>query len=700
MQHENQPSEPLAAELRALFERAKLPTDPTLASQILALTNDPASTADDFGDLIRADPALATRTLGAANSVYYAQSTPVTTIERAVTVLGLNQIKTAALGFQLIAHLDRLGGTPFDMKAFWQRSLVRACYAKALARTIVKELEQEAFLVGLLQEIGVVLLVQLFGSSYAELYGASLSPTAFYTVEQGAFPHTHADAVAVMGREWKLPELIVRPLENHHRRPTLGDDPQREDLLWAVSYLVGGVRLGADLSVDPNEDEVRQFAVTSLGLNEEGLTQIQQNAAAEYHAVSAVFCDVLPENVDIADLLNEANRQLTSTALAAGQRVLDVEKARSQILEEQTQLRQALSEYRERAALDPLTHVLNRGAIADALLEVSRANLAEGTPVGVLFIDLDDFKKLNDAHGHQVGDNVLKAVAATLAGHSWADAAVGRYGGEEFVVMLGGVSADACRTAGECVVNLVRGICTAELGCDGGLTCSVGSVWADDFRRYSPDQVVAFADELMYRAKRGGKNQSCFGLMPATPSSIEPSHDRPLSTPCTAVAAMADHQSHGEIQIEALMRLSRQLNANDADDCAEMRRRERSKIVAPCVCSYFASDGATMEKCQSATRNLSTGGVSLLIPLPLARGEPIEIFLPRPGADLYLAGLVAFGRHVAGGVHEIGVQLMTHSRKPILSADPAAALEQHDWVTQALAAKPKTSVKQAVAALA
>ncbi len=182
--------------LRSVFERARIPTNPSIAIEILRLADDPGSSADQFAAVITADPALAARLLEMANTAIFAQREPVTTIKRAVTLLGLRRIRMAALGFQLVAHLDRLGGTHFDLGAFWRQSVLRACLAREIAARVVPSCAEEAFLIGLLQDCGILVLVQAFGQEYADLYGSALSPTAFFIAERERFAHDHAQAIA------------------------------------------------------------------------------------------------------------------------------------------------------------------------------------------------------------------------------------------------------------------------------------------------------------------------------------------------------------------------------------------------------------------------------------------------------------------------------------------------------------------------
>src|SRR3990172_5427453 len=328
----------LSGDLCRLFAKAKMPTNPALATELLRLTKDTKANAGDFAGLIRTDPALATRLLKTANSVQFAQRTPVTTIERAVSVLGLYRVKTAALSFQLVSHLDRLGGVPFDMKAFWQHSVLRACLARSIAQTAVPQRQEEAFLVGLLEDCGVLLLVQVLGASYATLCRSSLSPAGFYAVERDSFPYTHLDAISVMASEWKLPPIIALPVARHHDRVQPMDDGSEVDQLSAIAYFVGGLRFASDLAALPEDEALREFGAASLRLDDAAWTLAQQRAAEEYGRVSVLFGSVLPQEIDVGDLLSEANRQLAAAARDTEQRVFNVEAERVAIQQNQRQL--------------------------------------------------------------------------------------------------------------------------------------------------------------------------------------------------------------------------------------------------------------------------------------------------------------------------------------------------------------------------
>jgi diguanylate cyclase (GGDEF)-like protein len=170
-------------------------------------------------------------------------------------------------------------------------------------------------------------------------------------------------------------------------------------------------------------------------------------------------------------------------------------------------LQHALLEERELARLDPLTGVANPRAFRDALeLEIVRAE-RHGWPLTVAYVDVDDFKRVNDRFGHAVGDEVLAAIAAELGAAVRRTDAVARLGGDEFAVVLPEADAAVGATIFERVVRAVRDTVTRR---GWSVTLSVGTVTCLEISECSPDRsgerLVTLADEAMYSAKQAGKN--------------------------------------------------------------------------------------------------------------------------------------------------------------------------------------------------
>jgi diguanylate cyclase (GGDEF)-like protein/PAS domain S-box-containing protein len=161
-------------------------------------------------------------------------------------------------------------------------------------------------------------------------------------------------------------------------------------------------------------------------------------------------------------------------------------------------------ELAHRAAHDPLTGLVNRTTVCDRLEEVIASSRHEDHPGAVLFCDLDQFKVVNDTHGHLIGDEVLATVARRIAATVRRSDTVGRYGGDEFLVVVPDISFGEAQ---EMADRLVRAI--DEPIVVGGATCRVGaSVGVVVLSgAASANEVLAQADEAMYGAKRVGEER-------------------------------------------------------------------------------------------------------------------------------------------------------------------------------------------------
>jgi two-component system, cell cycle response regulator len=167
-------------------------------------------------------------------------------------------------------------------------------------------------------------------------------------------------------------------------------------------------------------------------------------------------------------------------------------------------LRGERNNLRTRAGKDSLTGALSRGALSDS---VEKA-LSAGAPFAVLFADIDFFKRVNDTFGHQIGDLALQRVAETLASERRPGDVCGRYGGEEFVLVIQQVSTREAERAAERHRRAVAGL---RLGLCGGPEHITISIGVAAFDPALPDPSVASlfsrADAALYRAKRAGRDR-------------------------------------------------------------------------------------------------------------------------------------------------------------------------------------------------
>jgi diguanylate cyclase (GGDEF)-like protein len=168
--------------------------------------------------------------------------------------------------------------------------------------------------------------------------------------------------------------------------------------------------------------------------------------------------------------------------------------------------RRALTEAERHAQIDSLTGVLNRRSLIERLDAACLRARARGLPISLLFIDLDHFKEINDSFGHPAGDACLAAIIAPIQAELRQSDVIGRYGGEEFVVILSSADTAAAHPIAERILERVASVRVAGFGEPIGLTCSIGVATSDMLGVWG-EHLIARADAAVYAAKRSGRNR-------------------------------------------------------------------------------------------------------------------------------------------------------------------------------------------------
>ncbi|PIT01420.1 diguanylate cyclase [Bradyrhizobium nitroreducens] len=161
-----------------------------------------------------------------------------------------------------------------------------------------------------------------------------------------------------------------------------------------------------------------------------------------------------------------------------------------------------------RADHDALTGLLNRAGFLDALEAKLARPLREDRPFALFFSDLDAFKPINDTFGHAAGDQVLKVVAERLRKAVPGGAAVARMGGDEFVALVDGITADQALAMGQRIVDEIAAPCQIDGETPVTIGASVGIAMAPDHGS-QVDELLVVADMALYEAKSGGKSRCC-----------------------------------------------------------------------------------------------------------------------------------------------------------------------------------------------
>ena len=167
-----------------------------------------------------------------------------------------------------------------------------------------------------------------------------------------------------------------------------------------------------------------------------------------------------------------------------------------------SQLRQTHSQLAQLATQDPLTNALNARAFSHELAQELSRNRRYGRPLALIYLDLDDFKNVNDAHGHATGDAVLRLVADAMRSAVRQADVVGRLGGDEFGVLMPETDGDVAHAAANRLVSSIRTVFRGTPS----VTASVGVV-AVSGTEAGTDELLRKADQAMYAAKRAGKDR-------------------------------------------------------------------------------------------------------------------------------------------------------------------------------------------------
>ena len=280
--------------------------------------------------------------------------------------------------------------------------------------------------------------------------------------------------------------------------------------------LLGGPRLTAEQTHRLFETHVRDqaqaaFANARIGLLAV-LSQVQASigdaatSSAAYDAVLRSFEGGIGQSESIGDMRQELSGVLAHTHEIRS----SIASLSDELLSNRAQvnrLTEELQKLREDVLTDPLTGLVNRRGF-DQTIVALKAAASDGEPFSLVMIDIDHFKKINDTHGHLIGDRVIQQVASTMRSCVRGGDTAARYGGEEFALLLPATSTRGAQTVAEYIGNALRKERVGALKPDGGVgPVTVSSGVATYRSGESVEACIDRADRALYAAKQGGRNR-------------------------------------------------------------------------------------------------------------------------------------------------------------------------------------------------
>lgn len=211
-------------DLRNLLAAVQLPALPQSALKIMELARDPENGPAEFAVAIEVDPGLTGQVLRFVNSSYFGFSREVSSVKLAITLVGVRTIKNFVLWSAVFSLIPNPRCGSLDLKLLWQDSLRRGLFARNLAKRLGRKEAEEVFSAALLQDLAIPLLAKELPIEYTHLLAERAEGKCRLSeLEREHFGWTHAEAGALVTRQWKLPDEFSQLIEKHTSIPRSGD---------------------------------------------------------------------------------------------------------------------------------------------------------------------------------------------------------------------------------------------------------------------------------------------------------------------------------------------------------------------------------------------------------------------------------------------------------------------------------------------
>lgn len=487
-------------------EEIKLPSPPAIAIQILETVKKEDSNYDDLAQIISADPALTAKTMRMANSSIYALPQKIKTIEKAISIMGVNALKNIALSFVIAKDLRGEDEEDFDFKLFWKKA-VTAAIAADLFANIAGLKNDDIFVTALLQDIGILIMYLCRPDDYIRALNEKKAAEApINVIEKNIFGFDHQEVGSEILKSWGLPENIYAPIGCHHEKviPSTGYETLVDALI--VSDKISSVYHGLH-SIDKIEG-LKKILGIKYELDETKIKNLIDSVADKSLEMFSFF-DIDPGNIrPFSQILQEANEELSKLNLSYEHLLMKYkeEKKRAQIYA--NELKDTNEKLREMASRDGLTGLYNYKYFQKAMDKELNRSKRYARPFSLIMFDLDHFKKINDTYGHRIGDAVLKKVSAKVQKAVRTNDTVARYGGEEFMIILPETDLKGSVILAE---RIRKSIERTEIldGCHKiKATVSLGIATYQPCKKITTKtQIVDAVDAALYDAKNNGRNR-------------------------------------------------------------------------------------------------------------------------------------------------------------------------------------------------
>lgn len=504
--------------IQDILSSNNLPTLPIIATKLLALIAQEETTLIDIANLIAQDIALSAKVLRIANSSFYSFPQQISSINQAVSILGINAVRSLVLSFSFLAMGKGKLNSLFDFEQFWERSLVEAAAAKLIFEQITNSDAGEAFTSGLLQNIGQLVFAATLPQKYNQLLEQTKTRMAgtstmldveLRNLELQIFSTTHAEVGYAVAKAWGLPENLLLPIRYHHLPQEFTGSNQKQKQTIKATYLAN--LLANIFYSDIPEHYHKQFRTEAkqlLGLKVMDVNTVLKMIDTVIDQSAQYFGIKINPVKSVAEILQEANLRLSLINLSYEEMNRELIKSKLELEKLTEELAQKNKLLENLANIDGLTEINNHRFFQNFLDSEINRSIRNDRTLSLLLADIDHFKKFNDTYGHQTGDFILKEFCRITKEVIREYDLIARYGGEEFAFVL----PETTQEEALLVAEKLRKTTENHFFDDGAntyrVTISIGVACARPTgREFNKNDFIGLADEALYEAKNIGRNR-------------------------------------------------------------------------------------------------------------------------------------------------------------------------------------------------
>lgn len=467
-----------------------------VATKIIQTAVRPDVALADLAKLAESDPGFAFRVLAIVNSAAFARAHRISEVRQACALLGVRGLRNLALGL-VVSDMIPTGAVG---ELLFSISMRRAVAAKLVAEALGDRTPDDAFTAGMFLELA------LLTRARDDLTGAARiakMPALHRPIVERAFGlETHPVEGSRLGSELGLPEHIMVAVAHHH-----DDAPPPTPLgkiAWAAERAAAAWE-GGDIA---QTREAAMQALARIGVPPDAIRPLMDQIPALVTSTANAFDRQVLAQSALDKLAADAHAQLVELNNTYAQLVRRLEAL---VLEKDNlaaELQRANAELASLAATDALTSLPNKRSFNETVARELALADRNKTSLSLVVVDVDHFKKVNDTHGHAVGDEVLGHLGRVLKSVLRTSDFAARYGGEEFVLLLPCTPAEGAVLVAERVRATLaeKPVETTKGPLDVRASLGVASVSGPGCREAASD-LFGRADAALYRAKSEGRDR-------------------------------------------------------------------------------------------------------------------------------------------------------------------------------------------------